>query len=77
MHPALAYGLLTIILTFIAAIHVNSFWGMACAVVAAGVTYLFQIVDMNKPVGNGTLLDCMWATVVLLVLASWSFITCA
>lgn len=73
----IVYGTLTLILTFLLAWHVGSFWAMACSAVAAACTYVFQALLLELDATDNTsrqLLGFMWAAVVFVTLIAWVLI---
>ena len=69
----LVYGVLTLLLTFHLAQVVGSFWGMALAVVAAGLTYVYQTGEVLWP--SAYRAQAMaWGLVLMLTWAAWGLI---
>lgn len=65
----LTYGALTLTLATLLAWSVGSFWGMLTAVMAAGLTYVFQVITDEQPYLT-TLMKVVWAAVIVLTVMS-------
>lgn len=68
----LVYGALTLVGAFCVAAMQGSLWGMVLTVLAAGVTYLFQVVQIAvDEYGNGdaAIVNVLWAVVIILFVA--------
>lgn len=70
-----AYGAITILLAFAFGCVQGSAWGMALALLAAGFTYLFQVIDAalgpdDTAEFSNVILGSLWATVAVLIIAS-------
>lgn len=66
------YGALTLVGAFCVAAWQGSLWGMVLVVLAAGVTYLFQALQIAvDEYGNGDarILNVLWGVVILLFVA--------
>lgn len=72
----LVYGVLTIVLAFALAWSVGSFWGMAFAAAAAGMTYIFQALAEDAPDVDAVMAG-LWIAIILAVLASFALSTFA
>jgi hypothetical protein len=71
----LVYGSLTLVMAFALSVWQASFWGAFCATTAAGVTYLFQALQVANPDDGSAefVLFVLWLTVIGLTLASFMF----
>lgn len=71
----LTYGVLTLLMTFSISLWVGSFWGAVISATAAGITYVFQVLqEVDAP---DWLLNLTWLLVVAMVVTAWVFAACA
>lgn len=76
------WGLLTVIPTFAAALFMGSFWGMALAAAAAGLTYVFQVNEQRIAVNGITdsaaaVSIAIWVLVIQTTVGAWVILACA
>lgn len=77
MIAILLYGALTHLLTFALAAKAGSIWGMVLAAAATALTYVFQTCQEPEFQVPQSASNFIWATIIVLVLASWGFSLCA